>query len=266
MKRFFRFAVKHRTLSKVIAFALGFVVLYVADYIENNVLKFVACGFLGGSYAFLETCFVYLLKEPTKMLGECDPYPLYEESKFLYDTGVPKAFGAAVICDYSAALRYMGELRRAYDMIHNISDNDLERAGFIVRMTYYNNLADCCVALGLFEEADACYLDFVREYEQTKRKKAQSQYAYCYDSARMYLMMRDGNYADALTLCNGLLPQNKLQSVSCSMERARIYNGLGDMENATAQLNFVIENSGKTSLGIEAKGMLEYMNKTAHLQ
>ena len=70
MKRFFRFAVKHRTLSKVIAFALGFVVLYVAYYIENNVLKFVAYGFLGGSYAFLETCFVYLLKEPTKAFGD----------------------------------------------------------------------------------------------------------------------------------------------------------------------------------------------------
>ncbi len=259
MKGIFRFIAKHRILCSVLVL---FCAAICGAFVEIDSILINACIiFLASSvFTFINMTIHYLVNGALPSFENCDPIPLYEETKYLLGVRLSRIETIPMLVNHAAALRYMGDGNRAYEIMHGIDEKDVQRAGPMCAIVYYNNFVEYCVLLGLYEEADIWNSRLIEEYGNLKIKRLKRVLSDMYDGARMYEMMREGRYAEALSILNGSEPKNKLQAACRAIERARLYKGLGETEKAREALSFAIENAGKTSLGAEAEQMLEYLD------
>lgn len=261
MKPFLRWIVRHK--------AICLVIVMISSVIISNLLSgdsllpyLVLIAAATVAFTFVILCAGILMKQPTQLLFEkCDPASYIEETALLLDGRLSKTDMAVMLMNHAVGLRYMGEYARAYEIMHSIDFKTLERVGFVYKIVFYNNIIAYCILLGRYDEADMWNSRLISEYNDQRSERMKKSVSAMYDGAIMYELIREERYAEALSVCGTLTFKNKLQSLSISIDRARIYRGLGDIEKAREQLNYVIENAHKTSLGTEAARMLESVDK-----
>lgn len=158
-----------------------------------------------------------------------DPKPLYEVTERVLTYRNPKSIRAVYLIDHAVALREMGELQRAHDILTVPDADSLAPA---VKVVYYNNLSDILDLLGCTEQAEEACLEMKRLYDalpETKQKQALKQTV---SLALAKDLFRRQEYGEAMSVLAQIVLDNLPSRMDVYLLRGQIYLKSGETEKA----------------------------------
>ena len=260
----YKFFVKHSLLVKIVASLLTCSFCNFCLIMDNaSWWSFILWNLI---YIFLTVLVLesFKLKRIDKankdLINNCNPYPLYEESKFLLENTKSEAKRQTQTLNYACALHYIGEFQQVYDILSNINIDKNTGTLPIEKIIYYNNLAGACFVSDKIQEGEIWLNKAWSLLEIVKNKKQKSVVFKNLTMNSIECMILKKDFSTAIEKLDNLVPENNLQRVYLAMMFAKAHIGLGDIDKAKYDLDFVMHNSNKLYLANEAKGLLNNLN------
>lgn len=191
------------------------------------------------------------VKAVKELENTCDPYPLYEETEKLLTYALPKNYRRVYMINYGTALISIGDLRRAYDILHAINI-EAPYVPAVQKYVYYHNLATVCTRLSLMEEAAGCFAYQQRLYASLS-KQIQTAFASNVKSACALERYRVGDPLETMRLLASLPRGSRYEGVSNAMLYAKAALAVGETEKARENLDYVIAYGNRLGVVEEAK-------------
>lgn len=257
------FLVRHQTLCTVL-----FTVIFVAIPIllltnaQANTLLVVFSGILlmFSVILFVSSSAGRLMKKPLEAMERFDPMPLYRETELLLTYPLSKPLRRVVLINHAVALRDMCEYQRAYDILAELYKDKSAKDPLYNQIVLTNNLADICVLLGRFEEADAAYASLSGLCKKASGAIAKSCEKLALNSF-VYECMREQRYSDVVSALEGKSFPSVRAQVTSSIDISRAYIKLGEYEKAKERLLYVISCAKDTADAKIAQAMLSDISK-----
>lgn len=263
MKAFYRWMFHHQKLAMI-----GFSVFLCGSYtallwffhapvwltvVTNLLLIFI-------TYCTVSSSALKLLKYADEALqNQCDPYLLLKETEELLPKIKSDPLKQVVLIDYSAALSFIGEYQKAYDVLKEINIDKYASTSAAIKAVYYHNLASLCTELNDFETANLWYQKSEQLYVDLTNPKQKSQLDQTMRLGKVEDCIRKNEYDQAWNLLEEHKPKSKLEFVNHAFLAAKVLIAKGNREQARKQLQIVIANGNKTYSVTEAKTRLEQL-------
>ena len=212
------------------------------------------------TYCYVDNCTLKLLQRNYAILREqCDPYPYLHQVEAVIAKTKSEARVQILTIDLAVALVYMGDYRKVYDILKSINIDKFASTFPIQKVCYYNNLADVCMKLEDFEEAELWYKKSVQLYADIKNSKLKAGFAGTMKSGEISVLYCKKDYDGALELLRSRKPECLLIEVEDALLCARIYIAQGKTELAKQKLQYVIANGNRTCLVSEAQDLMKIL-------
>ncbi len=214
-------------------------------------------------WVILELCVILLflatvvyvnrpMVKATKIFNEqCDPYPLMKVTDEYLTFAKPNQNITNLIINRNAVL---GALDRNEEALKTLLDYSIESKKNILlqeKMYYYNNLSSSYLSLGDLDNGIK-YMELTKQIMSNMKKVKYNNIAVL--EAECCLLTE--NYQGALNCLNSQPVNCKRQSVGMAYMAAKALIGLNNIEEAKAQLKYVISNGNKLAVVQEAEKLL----------
>ncbi len=214
-------------------------------------------------WVILELCVILLLvvsvgyvnqpmiKAVKTFNNDCDPYPLMKVTDEYLTFAKPNLNITNIILNRSAALSTLGRNEEALKTLLDYSIESKKNIPFHEKMYYYNNLSSVYLSLGDLENGIK-YMELTKQIMSNLKKVKFNNIPFL--EAECCLLTE--NYQGALNCLNSQTVSCKRQSVGMAYMAAKILIGLNNIEEAKAQLQYVISNGNKLAEVQKAEKLL----------
>lgn len=263
--KIYRFAAKHRFLSGILSGVFlctlySFILMRLDAPPWLIILVDIPMALLGALYP--QALGSKLIAAAVKSLeNDCDPEPLYTETKALLDPKRNDAYQQLLLIDHCLALREMGQWQQAMDIMKTINID--QHAGTLpyAKAVYYNNLSDLCDLLGDNAAADIWYGKMMQIYNDMPDNRLKKQLAPAIPDATAAYHARNGRYDESMACAKQMTRDNRHRTVYYALAYGRASIGLKDYENARKSLEYAAAN-GKKSCAVQiARNMLAQLDE-----
>jgi len=186
----------------------------------------------------------------------CDPDVFLQECKRQLVSAQGATLRTSLLINYYTAQSGLGQFKQAYDGLIALNlDQSTYHPYF--KFVYYNNLSDICENLGLTESAEDWYQKAIQTYEKM-RPRFQKVVGGTKVLLEAQACIRNRTDLDrALQSLNGMNIRNLYTDVCRTITRAQVYLLQNRIEEARADLNYVIEHGNKLAMVSKAKELLK---------
>lgn len=264
---FYRWIAKNQSTARILFSSFLIVVYTVLFYgvLDWHLLPVIILDLF---LWFITLCYVssasnMLIKKPLEeWQNNCDPYPFLKETEMIleYDKS-NKVSDTAHIINYCAALQETGEYQKAVDILNTVNID--KYALLNMKEVYYHNLSSAYHELGQYEAADIFYNKAIQIYNDMRNGKTKKSLEDNIIGLKAEHHFRLGEYEKTIEILSSFSPSGKVRDVSRAYSCAQAYIKLNDIENAKAQLLFVVENGNKLFVAAQAKKLLDELNSKA---
>lgn len=187
-----------------------------------------------------------------KLVNSGDPEPLLAVTMELMENKNNEAERLNLIINHCVALREMGELERARDMLEGIDiDKSAGKAPYI-QFVYYHNYADICRLLGDIERCKALYGRAMQIYEHQLKGSAKDSLRniVLFDEAHIlfdeaHMLYDDCDMEGVLDRLDKIKDAPLTTRMEAELLRARVFIKKGMKKEAMAGLDSVIATAPK---------------------
>ncbi len=264
-EKFARFCLKHKVLGRIIAFLMYAIPFTVIFYVFGAGVSayVIAYCVIAVVTIFMTSAVPAVLTTPAlKMLTDkCDPYPLLEAcDEILQYVKLPNEILTATL-NRCVALAFIGRHQENYDILKSIAIDSYNGLPATIKYTYYNNLADAALTLDDIETAEFAFAKSKECHSAIKNKKLYAQYADANNFLQVVFCIKRGEFESALALLKGVDTASVSRSVNVAYLYAKINIGLGKLERAKTDLEYVIATGNKLCCVEEAKRLLREISQ-----
>ncbi len=259
-EKFAHFCLKHKILGAAVQFFFYVLLLsgfcYIFDW-SWAVWAIAAAVLL--YFSILSVNLVVLritLPAFKKLNDECDPYPLLAASNEILKHATADSDRVVATINRCVALTYLGEDEKSFD---ELSGLDIESRKRIIpqnKLVYYNNLASAYIVSGDVATAKKWHEKSREFISEIKNKKNRAHYEDTLNYTFAELLIAEGEYEKAKKLLASVDSTTKMRSVTLAMASAKINIGLGRIDRAKTDLEYVIATGNKLCCVTEAEEML----------
>ncbi|MBE6640600.1 MAG: tetratricopeptide repeat protein [Ruminococcaceae bacterium] len=223
-----------------------FWILLSSPEFSSGFIAVLSALFMLYNLAFVHSAQGQLMKKPLKALSDgCDPEPLLKVTEELLQGKQNEANRQVLLINKAAALREMGELAKAFDILSAVNIDKIPGTLPITKFVYYNNLSDLCYLLDKPEEGRIWYTKLMQIYNDIPEGKTKLSASSSATLATADDCYRKGEFDKALSLLNTLGAMTAAERVSTSLLRGMICLRGENRELAKTYLNDVINNGNK---------------------
>ena len=263
MQKFQRWFFEHKKLAVwlfSIYLCVASTVVCVAENASVVLIVVINAWLILATLCYADYCAAKLLQRTYRTLREeCDPEPFLQHVEKMISRTKSEARKQLLTVDLAVALVYMGDYRKVYDILKSINIDKFASTLPLQKVCYYNNLADVCMKLEDFEEAELWYQKTAQLYADVKSSKLKASLAGTIQSGEITSLYCKKDYEGALELLNSRKPECLLIEVEDALLCARIYVAQGETALAKQKLEYVIANGNKTCLVGEAQDLLKIL-------
>ena len=210
------------------------------------------------TYGFIQSCANYLLKQPLEELNKKgDPMPLLKETQELLKCKINEANMQYISMMYCAALRESGEIEKASAILNSINIDKFYGVLPVVKVLYYNNLADVCELLGDEEKSSVWITKMFQIYHDMPENKAKKQISNAVTFAKANEYFKKGDHKQAAVLLDRIITCDLPLKLETLLLRAKIALSLNDTETARDNLDYIIANGNKLYSVTAAREVLQ---------
>lgn len=182
---------------------------------------------------------------------QCDPYPLMKVTDEYLTFAKPNQNITNLIINRSAVLADLGRNEEALKTLLDYSIESKKNIPLHEKMYYYNNLSSAYLSLGDLENGIK-YMELTKQIMSNIKKVKYNNIA----ALEASCCLQTENYQGALNCLNSQPINCKRQSVGMAYMAAKALIGLNNIEEAKAQLQYVISNGNKLAVVQKAEKLL----------
>lgn len=195
-------------------------------------------------------------RKAIKELDEnCDPYPLEAVYSRYINCTKKENLRLLYYIDLSVAYSGLGKYNEALNLLLSYNPEFVEKQHPRIKHLYYHNITSMYLNLKDAEKAEY-YLNKTKQIRNTIKRID-------YDMSVLHqadLCLLKGDYKSCLELLNSYVIKSKRISVNMAHSAAQALIGLGNTDEAKAQLNYVIANGNKLYVVKEAEKLLDSLS------
>ena len=269
MDRVYRWISKHKISSVILYNVICWILplLLLSLTIKIWPIIWISIGFVCFSFSLLVVTSVdenYFIKNAIQLLNEqCDPFPLFEAVEQKLPSVKPSSRQQRFLINKAVALRHFGRFDDAFSILSGINIDKYSATLPLIKIVYYNNLADILIIKGDYFQANIWYLkmlQMINDFKANeKQKKILNETSILVQAE---LLTAGGNFAQAENLIGGL-PESTLsnmQRISKHMLYAKLLVKQNRPDEAKQCLQYVIAYGNKLYAVLQAREMLNSLD------
>ena len=191
-----------------------------------------------------------------------NPEPLFTATKELLTFRCKATERLVLLINHSVALREMGELQKAYDILMDIDIEDDPRRPPAIKMIYYNNLSDLYDLLGNTEKAECFYEKMMQVYQNMQETKLKHLYENTVALASAEHYLRIGDPQQTMRWVTRVEPKDLTSQTSVNLIHAKLNIRANKPDEAIPYLREVIDKGNQLYAVQIAKQLLNELNDT----
>lgn len=213
---------------------------------------------------YVNNCVMKRVDEGVKVLDhQCDPTLLLKETEALLNQKLPEVNRQIVTINYSVALRNLGEIQKAFDLLASVHIDKCPTMLTVNKLLYYNNMADLLEEQGEYKQAEVYFNKLVQVHTDLKDQTQRKHTEYLLTAGSVSRCIQKQEYETALAILNEMPPATLRQEVEGALKRAQITLALNRPEEAKKHLQFVIEKGNRLYCVPRAQELLEHLSQPA---